>query len=271
MHQLGLSYVLWRAGASIPPLRPWCIFPPVSDFLLFSKKFLTLKKIFTILPFPEKFLDFHPPKFLFLVIDHKFRISPHFSCFSTFPPSVSRKLLFSPLLWQISPSVLHKFTFFLHTMRVFPPTLTMMHLCITQCTYAPGRRSTVVYVWSACDGCFQFHSALESEWPRAIYVVWHHFEQYRSHIHASIWNNSSAFGNDVIVHWPPPPCGRSHAVDMKYLDTWLYRLVWSLLAPVTATSAPKSIFPAVEYRGWTDDLPPCLSIVAIFMAGLSGA
>ena len=36
-------------------------FPPVSDFPLFSKKFQTRWKIFKMLPFPEKFLDFHPP------------------------------------------------------------------------------------------------------------------------------------------------------------------------------------------------------------------
>src|SRR6218665_1370456 len=84
-------------------------FPPVSDFPLFSKKFQTLRKIFTMLPFPDKFLDFHPPKFLM-----------------TFPPYFNK---FSP--------VLDKFTCFLHTLRVFrfPPTLTMMHLCIIQCTY----------------------------------------------------------------------------------------------------------------------------------------
>src|SRR6218665_997596 len=66
---------------------------------LFSKKFQTLWTIFTILPFPEKFLDFHPPKFLmtFLVIDHKFRIPPIFSVSVYFPP-VSRKFLFPPTL-----------------------------------------------------------------------------------------------------------------------------------------------------------------------------
>src|SRR6218665_2744427 len=93
---------------------------------------------FTILPFPEKFLDFHPPKILltfFLVIDHKFRISPYFRCFSTFPPCLAKIILSPPTLTNFSP-VLNKFTYFLHTLRVFfPPTLTMMHLCITQCTY----------------------------------------------------------------------------------------------------------------------------------------
>ena len=77
-------------------------FSPVSDFPLFSKNFQTLRKIFTILPFPEKF---HLQKFLmtfFIVIDHKFRISPIFPCFCTFPP-VSRKLLFPRYFEKFSP------------------------------------------------------------------------------------------------------------------------------------------------------------------------
>src|SRR6218665_469100 len=116
-------------------------FPPLFQISpLFPKKFRTFRNFFTILPFPEKFLDFHPPKFLmtffFLVIDHKFRNSPLFSLFQYISPLVSRKLFFPPLLLQLSPPVLGKFTCFLHTLRVFPPpTLTMMHLCITQCTY----------------------------------------------------------------------------------------------------------------------------------------
>src|SRR6218665_2355014 len=71
---------------------------------LFSKKFRILRKIFKILPFPEKFLDFHPPKFddFFLVIDHKFRISPFFAVSVHFPP-VSRKLLFPPTLTNFLP------------------------------------------------------------------------------------------------------------------------------------------------------------------------
>ena len=38
--------------------------PPVSDSLCFRKKIQTLRKMLTILPFPENFFDFHPPKFL---------------------------------------------------------------------------------------------------------------------------------------------------------------------------------------------------------------
>ena len=85
-----------------------------------------------ILPLPEKFLDFHPPKFLmtflFLVIDHKFRISPIFPVSVHFLP-VSRKLLFPPTFKNFLP-VLEKFTCFLHTLCVHP-----MHVLD-----APGKR-----------------------------------------------------------------------------------------------------------------------------------
>jgi len=39
-------------------------FPLFQISALFSKKIQTLREIFTNLPLPEKFLDFHPPKFL---------------------------------------------------------------------------------------------------------------------------------------------------------------------------------------------------------------
>jgi len=106
-------------GRPFPPetmmhFTPCFRFPP-----LFSKNFRTLRKIFKLLPFPEKFIDFHPPKFLktfFLVIE--FRISPLFSLFQYISP-LFRKNYYSPLLWQLFPPVLHKFTCFLHTLRVF--------------------------------------------------------------------------------------------------------------------------------------------------------
>src|SRR6218665_911215 len=81
-----------------------------------------------MLPFPEKFLDFHPSKFLmtFFLFSLLCYISP---CFA--------KIIISSLLSKLSPPVFEKFTCFLHTLCVFrfPPTLTRMHLCITQCTY----------------------------------------------------------------------------------------------------------------------------------------
>ena len=73
-----------------------------------------------------------------LFLSHRLKILiPHlFSLFHYILPPISRKLSF-PLLLQISSSVFGKFMCFLHTLCVFrfPPTLTMMHFCITQCTY----------------------------------------------------------------------------------------------------------------------------------------
>src|SRR6218665_2191228 len=63
---------------------------------------------------------------------------------SNFPPSLPlsvhfplfRENYYFPLLLKIPP-LFKKFTCFLLTFFVFcvPSTLTMMHLCITQCTY----------------------------------------------------------------------------------------------------------------------------------------
>src|SRR6218665_3317846 len=93
-----------------------------------------------MLPYPEIIFAFHPPIFLMtLFFSHRPQISnsPYFPCFNNFPP-VSRKLLFPPYFQTFLP-VFKKFTCFLHTfcVHVFlsPLNLTMMHLCITQCTY----------------------------------------------------------------------------------------------------------------------------------------
>src|SRR6218665_303299 len=125
-------------GASIPP-ETMMHFPPLFQISpLFQKNFRTFWKILTILPFPKHFLDFHPPKFLMTFFSHQPQISnfpPVFPVSVHFLP-VSRKLLFPPY-FQNFPHVFDKFTCFLHTLCVFrfPPTLTMMHLCITQCMY----------------------------------------------------------------------------------------------------------------------------------------
>src|SRR6218665_907625 len=65
-----------------------------------------------------------------------FRISLLFSLFQYISPLFRENYYFLPAL-TIFPPLLHKFTCFLHTFRVFhfPPTFTMMHFCITQCTY----------------------------------------------------------------------------------------------------------------------------------------
>ena len=85
--------------------------------------------------FPETFFDFHPPKIsddLFLVINHKFppifAISIHFPLF---------RQNYSFPLFKISSPAFGKFTCLYIGLLYFsfPPTFTMMHLCITQCTY----------------------------------------------------------------------------------------------------------------------------------------
>src|SRR6218665_131977 len=92
-----------------------------------------------MLPFPDKILDFHPPKFLmtlYLVIDHKFTNFelPLFSLFQHISPLFRQNYYFT---FKNCPPCFLKFTCFLHYFLciLFPPTLTMMHLCITQCTY----------------------------------------------------------------------------------------------------------------------------------------
>src|SRR6218665_1365673 len=109
-------------------------FPLFQISPLFSENCRTLRKIFIILPFPEKFLDFHPPKFLmtfFLVIYHKFRISPLFSLFQYIFPLFRENYYFPPTLTNFPPyfTQIHLlFTYF--TCISFPPTLCMMHKCI---------------------------------------------------------------------------------------------------------------------------------------------
>src|SRR6218665_2652579 len=97
-------------------------FPPVSDYTLFSNIFLSLSKIFNLLPFPEEFLDFHPSKFLMTFFSHRPQILnflPYFPCFSTFPTCFA-KIIISPYFGKFPP-VLDKFTCILHALRVFPP------------------------------------------------------------------------------------------------------------------------------------------------------
>jgi len=104
---------------------------------LFSNKIQTLRKIFAVLPFPDKFFDFHPPKFLmtfFLVIDRKFRISPLFSNFHLiFPSSVHFPICFRKLtcfymlyMYFVSPYFDHD-AFMHHTMRVLDASESILN------------------------------------------------------------------------------------------------------------------------------------------------
>ena len=126
-----------RSGASIPPWGhdafPACFrFPPIFE------KFSDSVENFQNFTFSEKFSDFHPPKFLMtfsLIIARKFRISPLFSLFRYISPCFA-KIIISPYFEKSPPPFSKNSPAFLHTLCVFfSPTLTMMHLCITQCTY----------------------------------------------------------------------------------------------------------------------------------------
>src|SRR6218665_2936683 len=121
-------------------------FPPVSDFPPISENFRTLRKMFTILPFPEKFLDFYPPKFLMTFFIYRPQIlnfPPIFPVSVHFPP-VSRKLLFPPYVDKFL-SVLDKSTCFyiLYVYFVSPPYSdhdAFMHHPM-HVLDAPGRRT----------------------------------------------------------------------------------------------------------------------------------
>ena len=126
------------------PLRPWCISPLFQISPIFEKNFDFLKFYLV----PTKFhifirQNFWRPFFL----SHRPQISnfpPVLPVLLHFP-LIRENLLFHPT-FQNLPPVFEKFNSFLHTLRViFPPTLTMMHLCITQCTYwTPLHRKMLV-------------------------------------------------------------------------------------------------------------------------------
>src|SRR6218665_1253906 len=99
------------SGASIPPEAMMHFLPSFRFPLCFRKISHTPAKIFPI--------------------DHKFVISPSIFGLSVhFPPIFGK--FFIPYFGKIPPVFL-KFPSFLHTFCNFrfPPTLTMMHLCIT--------------------------------------------------------------------------------------------------------------------------------------------
>src|SRR6218665_3420428 len=114
-------YIELYTGASIPSeammhVPPmFQISPPVSEKLSDSVE------NFPVLPFPEKFSDFHPPKFhIFLVINHKFRISLQYPLSIHFTPPISTKLFFPiHLYFSKFPPVFGKFTCFLHAFFAF--------------------------------------------------------------------------------------------------------------------------------------------------------
>src|SRR6218665_3872572 len=124
----------FRPGASIP-LGDHDAFFPCFPCFRFPPYFQTLRKIFTILPFLI-FIRRNFLRFFLKLSTTNFEFPPYFPCFSTFPPCFAKIIISPPTLTNFPP-VLDKFSCFFHTLLVFcfPPTLTMMHLCITQCTH----------------------------------------------------------------------------------------------------------------------------------------
>ena len=124
---------LSRSGASILPEAtmhfPLFLIPPISENLSDSVE------NYPNFTFSRKIFRFSSAKIsddLFLVVDYKFLISPLFSLFHY----QFRENYYFPLLLQISPCFPGICVFFTYFMCIsFPPTLTMMHLCITHCTY----------------------------------------------------------------------------------------------------------------------------------------
>ena len=125
------------AGASIPP-EAMMHFPPVSDSPLFSTNFQTLWKIFLNLTFSRQISRFSSAKIYdYLFFSHRPKISnfPLFSLFQYISPCFA-KIIISPYFFKFHPWFRKIHLLFTHFMCIsFPPTLTTMHLCITQCTY----------------------------------------------------------------------------------------------------------------------------------------
>src|SRR6218665_1825708 len=91
-----------------------------------------------VLPFPENIFDSHPHKFLMTFFSHRPQISnsPYFLCFRTPSPLFRAFFYFTPTFKNVPLCFLKIHLLFTYFMCIsFPLTLTMMHLCITQCTY----------------------------------------------------------------------------------------------------------------------------------------
>ena len=116
--------LLVKAGASIPPWDHDACSPlfQISPPPYFRKIFGLSGKVFTIWPFPKKFLDFHPEKFLMTFL---FQISPLFSLFQYISPTCFAKIILLPPTFTNFPPCFRQihllFTYF--TCIVFPPLL----------------------------------------------------------------------------------------------------------------------------------------------------
>ena len=105
---------------------------------------LTPSKIFPVSHFPKNISIFVRQHFSWPIFSHRPQIW-NFPLFSFFQSLFSFSQSISPLFWPIFHSpYFAKFPLWFRKIPVFctcflwfsfPPTFTMMHLCITQCTY----------------------------------------------------------------------------------------------------------------------------------------
>ena len=129
-----LSALLWT---SIPPQTT--MHSTSFRFPLYFRKFSRFRGKILNFTFSNKFFGFHPPKFLMTVFQSSttnVEFPPLFSLFQYISSPLSRKLLFPHLLnFQISTWFQKIYVFFIYFMCfLFPPSLTLMHFCITQWT-----------------------------------------------------------------------------------------------------------------------------------------
>jgi len=112
--------------------------PSVSDFPSVSEKISDSVENFRNFTFSRKFFRFSSAKIsddVLLSSTTNFANFPLFSVFKYISPLFLKKYSF-PLFFKISPCFRQIYVFFTYFICFSsPPTFTMMHLCITQCTY----------------------------------------------------------------------------------------------------------------------------------------
>jgi len=111
-------------------------FPPCFRFPPYFRKIFTVEN-FLNLTFSRIFFGIFIRQFRWPFFSHRPQIFKFPPIFPVSVPPCFAKIIISPYFDKFPLLLFEKFTCFLHTLCVFsfPPTLTMMHLCIIQCAY----------------------------------------------------------------------------------------------------------------------------------------
>ena len=137
---IGNKCIWWDVWPTrdVHPSEAMMHFLPVSDFPLYFLKIFRLRvEIFQFDLFQKKF-RFSFPIFLITFCSRLLQILnvPLFSLNSTFPFLYQENYCFPHTFLKFSPDFEKIYLFFYILYMIFvSPSLTMMHLCITQCTY----------------------------------------------------------------------------------------------------------------------------------------